>query len=202
MSSLTVLKALPSGFNMDFSLTDGALEQAFQETTIMLKILTGVVSTLVANPESMREKLDLGFSTATELADTIVRDKGLSFRTAHKIVGTLTKVLFERKIQTSAINSKLIDEASKAITGEPLMLTEEQIKAALNPQENIAKRKSRGGPAPEEVKRMIMDRSERIANHQRENDQLKKSQEQVANRLRTEALEIIREAESHSRGKA
>ncbi len=194
MSSLTVLKSLASGYNSDYPESDVALRQAFDETTIMLKLLAGIVSTMKSLPDSMREKLKLGFSTATELADTIVREGHLSFRTAHKIVGTLTKISTQRNIPPDAITGKLVDEAAIIITGKPLNLAEAQIKSALTPDDNVAKRKTRGGPAPEEVKRMILDRNERISSHQKEVDLLKDSQSQTANRLRDAALNIIKSA--------
>lgn len=157
----TVLRALPQGISRDIGETDTLLD-ALREASSIIKIATGITSTLIIKVEVMKSRAGKGFSTATELADVIVRERGLSFRTAHRIVGAVVRRAIERGKEVEYITAATIDEAAIEVTGKPLGLDEKSIFEALDPYENVKRRSIRGGPAPTEVMRMIEDRARRI----------------------------------------
>ncbi|HEY6585840.1 MAG TPA: argininosuccinate lyase, partial [Candidatus Methanoperedens sp.] len=107
--------------------------------------------TMNVKKNAMITATNIGFMTATELADVIVRTTGIPFRTAHHIVGAIAK--------TGSIPTlSMLDELSSEIIHEKLSdrgLTEKAIREALDPVDNVRKRKVMGGPSPLETKRQI-----------------------------------------------
>ena len=129
----------------------------------MLVVMEGVVKTMQVRPDVMRESAAIGFGTATELADAIVRETGLSFRIAHNVVGALVReTLAAGKVATD-ITVADMDKASVAVTGRPLGLSEKAVRDALDPGYNIRTRTVTGGPAPRLVKSMVADRRKGLA---------------------------------------
>jgi argininosuccinate lyase len=110
-----------------------------------------MVGTMSVRKEEMNKATNIGFMTATELADVLVQTADIPFRTAHHIVGSIAK---SGKTPTLAI----LDELSSQIIHEKLSdrgLSEKAIKDALDPVDNVRKRSVQGGPAPLETKRQI-----------------------------------------------
>jgi len=158
----TVLRALPQGICRDIGEADILLE-ALEEASSIIKVVTGLTSTLIVKIETMKKRAREGFSTATEVADLIVRKRNLSFRTAHRIVGTVVREAIEQQREAEYITTETIDRAAIEVTGRPLGLDERSILEALDPYENVKRRSITGGPAPIEVRRMIEDRTRRIS---------------------------------------
>jgi argininosuccinate lyase len=119
-----------------------------------VRILNGCLSTVKFNTQRLYECSGAGFSTATELADSLVRATGMPFRTAHQIVGRLA----------SRGNHPTLEELNEAalelagVKPSCLGFTKEMLERALDPRSNVALRAGTGGPAPAETERMISDR--------------------------------------------
>ena len=91
----------------------------------------------------MAEESARGNSTATELADLMVREFGMPFRTAHNIVG--------RAVKLGGLSLEVSEEAGAEIYGKSLKgrgLTQEHIDRALSPTEMVAAKQSAGAPNP------------------------------------------------------
>ncbi|MGK0466896.1 hypothetical protein [Clostridium sp.] len=102
------------------------------------------------------------FITATELADTLVREKGLSFRQNHKITAELIKKLTIEHLDYKDITSEMINEISSKILGGKINISKEDIKTALDPVNFVNIRNITGGPAPSETIRMFNIRKENL----------------------------------------
>lgn len=152
---LTILKSLPQSYNRDLQEVTPHLWNAVDNSHSILTITTDMLSTTTFNRKRGRELADANFSTATELADLMVKEKNLPFRVAHQIVGrTVTKAI-EGRIKPSDINSEFIDIVAHELTGEFLMLDNTLVKDALDPEKVVRTRKVVGGPAPEMVEEAI-----------------------------------------------
>ncbi len=148
-SALTICKALPYSYNRDLQEATPHLWRAVDTTRSCVRMAQGMVSTMKVKKERMNEASYIGFTTATELADTIVRKTGIPFRTAHHLVGSVAKTG-----KTPTIS--LLDELSLKIIHKKLSekgLLEKDIKQALDPMGNVKKRSVSGGPAPKETRR-------------------------------------------------
>jgi argininosuccinate lyase len=125
-------------------------------------VMAGVVLTLTPMKETMLMKTTKGFSTMTELADTLVRDCGLSFREAHDTIAVTTSRAIDEELTADQITNEMIEEAALKSIGRKLDASKVDLKLAISPIENVNRRKVIGGPAPMEVNRMINDRRIKI----------------------------------------
>jgi argininosuccinate lyase len=126
------------------------------------KVMAGLVETLTPMKENMMTRLREGYSTMTELADTLVRLHGLSFRQAHEIVVDVTLEAIKDGVKAENISSKMVEEASKKIVGRPLKVPPEELLDALDSVSNVNRRNLPGGPAPEAVKDMIVEERRKL----------------------------------------
>ena len=145
----------------------------------------------------MKTALVNSFSTATELADVIVREKNLSFRTSYTIVGNLINEAISNKLPLSKINSTLLDSVSINVIGTPIKLTEKEIRQALNPVDLISSRKSLGSPLPSETNRMALNHLKRIKSNSLKTSLMKKKLDESESTLRTLASSFIDSSSSN-----
>jgi len=211
MSVLSISKALPYSYNRDLQEVTPHLLKAAKTTTASVAVMKSMVEGLEVNKEEMEKKAPRGFTAATELADTIVRETGIPFRTAHKIVSSLSSVLADENRES--INDKdaekvfvaeilqRIDDFALGITEKKLSekgLTEKKVKEALNIASNIQKRSVKGGPAKKEVKRMLIKRKADLEkdekSRQEKEEQVKKSLEELEREVKKKKriIKIIR----------
>jgi argininosuccinate lyase len=93
-----------------------------------------------------------GGTTLTELADTLVREQGVPFRTAHGIAALLLKARTE---DPGASLSRALHAASQALLGAPLEYSEARLQKILSPRHFVDVRTTHGGPAPAETTRAL-----------------------------------------------
>ncbi|MDD5420156.1 MAG: argininosuccinate lyase, partial [Methanomicrobiaceae archaeon] len=86
-ASLMIAKGLPMSYNRDLQELTPHLWQSEEATRQSLELLAGMVGSAAFDSQRMQTEAGRGFSTATDLADVLVREYGLAFRTAHRIVG-------------------------------------------------------------------------------------------------------------------
>jgi argininosuccinate lyase len=158
MAALAMLKALPLTYNRDYQELTPRLWDALDTVKPTLRILRGALETVEFKPDRMLAKAGEGFSTATELADTILRETGLPFRTCHTIVATLVSRAIEEGRKPEEINSAYLDEVAQKILGRPLRIEDEKVRKALDPKGFVESRRSIGSPRPDEVRRMLAER--------------------------------------------
>ena len=154
VSALTICKALPMSYNRDFQELTPNLWRGVDWARSTVRILNGCLSTVKFNTLRLYECSGAGFSTATEIADSLVRATGIPFRTAHQIVGRLAS-------RGSNPTLEELDEAALDLAvAKPSCqgFTRSMLEMALDPRSNVALRDGTGGPAPAETERMISDR--------------------------------------------
>jgi argininosuccinate lyase len=117
-------------------------------TRRILALLAEVLEGLELRAERMARAAAEGFGSATELADVIVRETGMSFRMAHNVVAAVVRDAVEAGRIAEAIRSADLDAAAKALFGYALGISEEAVAQALDPGRNVAVRTVLGGPAP------------------------------------------------------
>lgn len=126
-----------------------------ERTARALTVFEGALRTLTVKPDVMRHLAEIGFGTATELADIIVREAGMSFRMAHNIVGRVVREAIEAHHTAMDITSADLDAASQALFGHPLGISADEVRKALDPTENLKTRAVTGGPAPIRMAEML-----------------------------------------------
>jgi len=121
-----------------------------------------LVESLTPRPETMLRLAREGFSTAPELAAVLFREKGLAWRTAHAIVASVVRRLIEEGKTASDITPAVLDEISVAVTGETVGLPAGVLQSAIDPRAFVEAHASRGGVAPQEVRRMLEERNREL----------------------------------------
>ncbi len=148
---LTILKAIPYTYNRDLQEITPHLWNALKVTEDTLSIVTRMLLSVKFNTERCAELAGRNFATATDLADIMVREKQVPFRTAHKIVGRIVNEATSNNMVEEDITSDFIDDIAVDLGFDKLYLDDELIQKALNPTENVKIRCVVGGPAPEMV---------------------------------------------------
>ena len=148
---LTILKAIPYTYNRDLQEITPHLWNALKVSEDTLSIVTRMLLSVEFNTERCAELAGRNFATATDLADIMVREKEIPFRTAHKIVGRIVNEATANNMAEEDITSTFIDDIAVDLGFDKLSLDDELIQNALNPRENVKIRRVVGGPAPEMV---------------------------------------------------
>jgi argininosuccinate lyase len=128
-----------------------------------LRHMKGMMATLTINKELARERAGAYFTQGTNLADTIARKKNLSFRTAHRIVGVLTRDAVKQNIKPAGITLEMVDRAAQEILGHPIGLDAKSLQDALDPEVIVKSRKGTGSTGPEMIRKAIENRKKSIA---------------------------------------
>jgi argininosuccinate lyase len=122
---------------------------ALKTSAECLELYTAFFETLALNTEHLRRQAAEGFMTATELADSLVRETGLPFRLAHKIVAGMVQAAVKAGIGSSQLTLDLLQAAAREVLGQDLPFNEIQFAQALDPAHFIAIRAGLGGVAAE-----------------------------------------------------
>ena len=112
------------------------------------ELLDAVLASATWNVERLAARAADGFTTATELADTLVREAKLPFRTAHRVVAELVRTALAQNIAPRDIRAVHVDDAATRVLGRALGLSDEIVTRALDPRNFVTKRDILGGPAP------------------------------------------------------
>jgi len=130
----------------------GTLRQVF-------RLMANVLGTVQVNRDLLLERARASFANVTELADLLVREAGLPFRTAHTVVATMVKLAEARGLRdVRQVEPALVEEAALQVLGRPLGVPAEKLRLALDPVHFVAVRTVRGGVASQEVRRMVTER--------------------------------------------
>lgn len=167
----------------DLEATGPVTWHTFDQVHAVLRFMRGVLSTLKVKSDVMRERAGLHFTQATQLAETITQEKGLAFRTAHRIVGKLVRSCLDQKVSPAEVTSDMLDRASVEITGRPLKLKAETVRRAMDVEYIIEHRNTLGSPGRRQVTHMLKKRSLPMARERKwlahEQDVLESAKEAV-----------------------
>ncbi|MFO1123380.1 MAG: argininosuccinate lyase [Hyphomicrobiales bacterium] len=142
---LTVMKGLPLTYSKDMQEDKEPAFDAFDNLSLALAATTGMVRDLAPNEERMRQAAATGFSTATDLADWLVRTLKMPFRDAHHVTGSLVALAETEGCDLPDLPLKLMQSVEPRITRD--------VYKVLTVENSVASRTSFGGTAPKNVRR-------------------------------------------------
>ncbi|MDQ1080364.1 argininosuccinate lyase [Pseudoroseomonas cervicalis] len=152
---LTVMKGLPLTYGKDMQEDKEGIFDAAETLALCLAATAGMVRDLKPDVTRLREAAGAGFSTATDLADWLVRELRLPFRDAHHVTGRLVAKAEARGVDLSGLS---LDEMQAE---EPRI--HNGVFQVLSVEASVASRTSYGGTAPVNVRRMAAEWRERLA---------------------------------------
>jgi argininosuccinate lyase len=153
MSMLAVMKGLPLCYDRDLQEDKVAMFSGVDTTLGALEIAARVAATLRIRPERMKAMTQLGFLTATDLADALV-GRGLPFADAHEQVGKLVRYC---STESKTFQDLSAEEAAQFVPGWDSELHE----VAISMERSLGRRNVTGGTAPKQVAHQI-ERAERV----------------------------------------
>jgi argininosuccinate lyase len=152
---MTVMKGLPLTYSKDMQEDKEQVFDAADSLMLALAAMTGMVADMTANREALKAAAATGFSTATDLADWLVRELGLPFREAHHVTGALVA-------RAEAAGCDLPE-----LSLDDMRAVHEDIRAdvfdVLGVENSVASRTSYGGTAPDNVRGQVALWKERLA---------------------------------------
>ena len=144
---LTVLKGLPLAYSKDLQEDKECVFDTFDTMSVCLIAMTGMVSDLQPNKTILRNAAKAGFSTATDLADWLVRELGMPFRESHNITGKIVKLAEKNKCELINLDLESLKTIEEAISPE--------VFSALTVEASVSSRDSFGGTSPSKVRAEI-----------------------------------------------
>jgi argininosuccinate lyase len=144
---MLVMKGLPLTYSKDMQEDKEQVFDAADNLMLALAAMEGMVGDMTANCNNLRIAAASGFSTATDLADWLVRSLDMPFRDAHQITGTLVALAETEKCNLPDLTLDQMQSVHSEITNE--------IYDILGVENSVASRMSYGGTAPEQVRSQI-----------------------------------------------
>ena len=167
------------------------LWRAFENVLRDLRWFSGLIPDLKANKELMLQRAGAYWAQATDIAGAMVREKGLSWRTAHQITGILIRLCLERGLDPDEVKTSLLDEAAVLYRGEPVALPEESLRKSLDPVEFVRRRDLYGGPAPEESRKRIDEYLAMLDRNKRAVAEMRRCVDEAAEKLEAAVDNLI-----------
>ena len=152
--AFVMMKALPLSYAKDMQEDKEFIFDSIDTIKMSLKIMAGQIKTLTINKENMLKACKDGFLNATDVADYLVK-KGQNFRDAHHIAARLVKYAIEKNLTLGELDIAIYKKESD--------LFDDDIYQAIDLKTCLKMRKSKGGPAPEEVLKQIGFVEEKIS---------------------------------------
>jgi len=137
--------------------------EAAEESLRCIKLLNLVLRTATPNAELAVKRAGEDFSTATGLADLIVREADLSFREAHHVVGGAVRMAMDAGLPAHRIDTEMVDACALEQLGHKLNLCADKVRDCLDPTANVQGRSSAGGPSLASLQPSLLRASQRLA---------------------------------------
>ena len=147
VSLFTVMKGLPLTYSKDMQEDKEQVFDAADTLMLALAAMTGMVSDMTANKDALEAAAASGFSTATDLADWLVRALNLPFRDAHHVTGSLVAMAESKGCDLPDLSLEDMQSVHADITGD--------VFDVLGVQNSVNSRQSYGGTAPDQVRAQI-----------------------------------------------
>ena len=146
-SLMITMKGLPLAYSKDMQDDKPPVFEAASLMALSIAAMTGMIAQSTFNTARMRAAAELGYATATDLADWLVRAAGIPFREAHHITGAAVKLAESRGAALDALSLADLQAIDARI--------DQSVYAALSVDASVAARASYGGTAPDQVRLQV-----------------------------------------------
>jgi len=144
---MITMKGLPLAYSKDMQDDKPPVFEAAGLMGLSIAAMTGMIADSVFDTARMRQAAELGYATATDLADWLVTEADIPFREAHHITGAAVKRAEAEGVALDQLPLDVLQEIDQRI--------DDRVFAALSVDASIAARSSYGGTAPEQVRQQV-----------------------------------------------
>jgi argininosuccinate lyase len=156
VTNLSIVKALPSGYSRDLQELKPHLWNTSSTALEAVKIVNRVVTTIDVHKERMQETAKNSYALSLDIAEQLVIKKGMPFRLAHKLVGSLVERAAREKGLVTMLTEQAIKEVLEKIGSDLQPAELMHVIQDVTPQRSLELRISFGSPNPKEQEEMIM----------------------------------------------
>lgn len=157
-SLMITMKGLPLAYSKDMQDDKPPVFEAASLMALSVAAMTGMIAGSAFNTDRMRAAAELGYATATDLADWLVREAGIPFREAHHITGAAVKLAEHKGVALDALELADLQKIDARI--------DERVYAALSVDASVTARASYGGTAPAQVMSQVARARRELGMHE------------------------------------
>ena len=154
ITMLVVMKGLPMAYSKDLQEDKEPTFDALDNILLCLQSMTSMIENMIPNIENMNKAASRQFSTATDLADWLVQNLNIPFRSAHKITGEIVSICITKNITLDELDLDILKKFDKRITKD--------IFNVLNAEKSVSRKVSEGGTSPKNVKKAAVQWLKRL----------------------------------------
>jgi argininosuccinate lyase len=155
-AAFTITKALPNSYNLDLQEVTPHLWRATDDALASAVLMAEVLSSLKLNPDRLLLSVRGDMSTATELANHLVKEQGVPFRQAHAIVGEIVRKSVENGSTLEETALKEMPSVSGRVTGRAVKIDKDQLRNVLDALKTLELTRTAGGANPHAVPRLLL----------------------------------------------
>ncbi len=153
-SLMVTMKGLPLAYSKDMQDDKPPVFEAASLLNLSIAAMTGMVDGATFRTDRMRQAAELGYATATDLADWLVTQADIPFREAHHITGAAVKLAESKGVALEALTLTELQAIDSRI--------DEGVYSALSVEASVAARASHGGTAPAEVRKRVAEARQQL----------------------------------------
>jgi argininosuccinate lyase len=161
-AAFTIAKGLPNAYNLDLQVITPHLWRALDDATSSVSLMAGMLASARFQGERLKGAVTGDMSTATELANELVRAHGVPFRQAHQTVGELVRIAVEKQMSLEESAYEFLGEVSKKVTGRAIKIDKARLRAVLDALKTLMLIGSAGGANPKFAKQQVVQNKKEI----------------------------------------
>ena len=146
-SLMITMKGLPLAYSKDMQDDKPPVFEAASLLALSIAAMTGMIADSTFKTDRMRQAAELGYATATDLADWLVTEADIPFREAHHITGAAVKLAESKGVALDELSIEDLQAIDKRV--------DERVYSALSVEASVAARASYGGTAPDQVRSQV-----------------------------------------------
>jgi len=197
LTGLLAVQKSPSARSDSLIFAYGEVPSVVEHGLRITHLTRAVVATLTVNERRFSEELANGFSQATDVAEQVMTECGLDYRSAYRVVGAAVRELSRAGRSLQSLTVTDLDAAALRVLDRPINMPEAALALAVDPAEIVATRTALGGAAGGPVDVMVAQVRHLAEELEREASARIAHFDEVAEMLRTRASEWAHDGQGH-----
>jgi argininosuccinate lyase len=161
-AAFAIAKALPNSYNLDLQEITPHLWRALDDCDSSVSLMAGMLASAQLKGDRLMAAVGGDMSTATELANELVRAHKVPFRQAHQVVGELVRIAVEKDMPLEEAADEYLGPVAEKVTGRAIKIDKARLRAVLDALKTLRLIGSAGGANPKFTKRQVVQNKKEI----------------------------------------